>query len=367
MGVAWHRFLAFSNIFFKRSGTSRPALGALRPMLTDGAGRSTSSRPTRRRTSSASPRSSSSPGRACSTSPPAPSAAAASRSARPGTPASRCRRSCWCCRLRDHAYAKAPYLLAGGGMDHDRRGEGDPGAARRGQRAGAGRGRAAADRRRRRRRRHRPGRAVVLHHLRRLRRAVPGRHRARRPHRRHAPLPGDDRVELPVRGRRDAAQPGDPRATRGARRRPPARTGPRAWTSRCPGSPTAATSSTCSGSAAPAPSRTGPRRPPAPSPRCCTRPASASRILGNGETCTGDPARRIGNEFVFQMLAQQNVETLNSAGVKKIVATCPHCFNTLANEYAAARRRVRGGPPHPAAGAPGGGGKLTPVSRSTAA
>jgi Fe-S oxidoreductase len=58
-------------------------------------------------------------------------------------------------------------------------------------------------------------------------------------------------------------------------------------------------------------------------------------ILGNGETCTGDPARRIGNEFVFQMLAQQNVETLNAAGVKKIVATCPHCFNTLGNEYAA--------------------------------
>jgi Fe-S oxidoreductase len=56
-------------------------------------------------------------------------------------------------------------------------------------------------------------------------------------------------------------------------------------------------------------------------------------ILGNGETCTGDPARRIGNEFLFQMLAQQNVETLNEAGVRKIVATCPHCFNTLSNEY----------------------------------
>jgi Fe-S oxidoreductase len=60
-------------------------------------------------------------------------------------------------------------------------------------------------------------------------------------------------------------------------------------------------------------------------------------ILGEGETCTGDPARRIGNEFVFQMLAQQNVETLNDAfgerKVKKIVATCPHCFNTLGNEY----------------------------------
>jgi Fe-S oxidoreductase len=62
-------------------------------------------------------------------------------------------------------------------------------------------------------------------------------------------------------------------------------------------------------------------------------------ILGEGETCTGDPARRIGNEFIFQMLAQQNVETLNEAfgdrepAKRKIVATCPHCFNTLGNEY----------------------------------
>jgi Fe-S oxidoreductase len=62
-------------------------------------------------------------------------------------------------------------------------------------------------------------------------------------------------------------------------------------------------------------------------------------ILGEGETCSGDPARRIGNEFVFQMLAQQNVETLNEAfgdrppAARKIVATCPHCFNTLGNEY----------------------------------
>ena len=56
-------------------------------------------------------------------------------------------------------------------------------------------------------------------------------------------------------------------------------------------------------------------------------------ILGAGETCTGDPARRLGNEFLFQMQAMQNVETLNSMGATKIVATCPHCFNTLANEY----------------------------------
>jgi Fe-S oxidoreductase len=56
-------------------------------------------------------------------------------------------------------------------------------------------------------------------------------------------------------------------------------------------------------------------------------------ILGPRESCTGDPARRIGNEYVFQAFAEQNVETLNSAGVKKIVTSCPHCFNTLGNEY----------------------------------
>ncbi|GAB3439786.1 heterodisulfide reductase-related iron-sulfur binding cluster [Streptomonospora sediminis] len=56
-------------------------------------------------------------------------------------------------------------------------------------------------------------------------------------------------------------------------------------------------------------------------------------VLGGMEACTGDPARRLGMEYVFQMLAQQNVETLNEAGVTRIVASCPHCFNTLGNEY----------------------------------
>ncbi len=56
-------------------------------------------------------------------------------------------------------------------------------------------------------------------------------------------------------------------------------------------------------------------------------------VLGPAETCTGDPARRIGNEFVFSMLAQQNVETLNEAGAKKVVASCPHCFNAISREY----------------------------------
>ena len=56
-------------------------------------------------------------------------------------------------------------------------------------------------------------------------------------------------------------------------------------------------------------------------------------VLGNGETCTGDSARRAGNEFVFQGLAQQNVETFRQYDVKKVVSTCAHCFNTLRNEY----------------------------------
>lgn len=56
-------------------------------------------------------------------------------------------------------------------------------------------------------------------------------------------------------------------------------------------------------------------------------------ILGKEELCTGDPARRAGNEFMFQMMAWQNIQVLNNYGIKKIVTTCPHCFNTLKNEY----------------------------------
>jgi heterodisulfide reductase subunit D len=56
-------------------------------------------------------------------------------------------------------------------------------------------------------------------------------------------------------------------------------------------------------------------------------------ILGKEEMCTGDPARRAGNEFLFQMMAFNNIQTLNMYEVKKIVTTCPHCFNTLKNEY----------------------------------
>ena len=57
------------------------------------------------------------------------------------------------------------------------------------------------------------------------------------------------------------------------------------------------------------------------------------RVLGGEETCTGDPARRMGNEYLFQVLAEQNIETLKSYDVKKVLTLCPHCFNTMKNEY----------------------------------
>ena len=56
-------------------------------------------------------------------------------------------------------------------------------------------------------------------------------------------------------------------------------------------------------------------------------------VLGTEESCSGDPAKRAGNEFLFQMQAMTNIEVMNAYGVKKIVTTCPHCFNTLKNEY----------------------------------
>lgn len=56
-------------------------------------------------------------------------------------------------------------------------------------------------------------------------------------------------------------------------------------------------------------------------------------VLGTEETCTGDPARRAGNEFLFQMQAMNNIQVMNGYGIKKIVTACPHCFNTIKNEY----------------------------------
>ena len=71
-------------------------------------------------------------------------------------------------------------------------------------------------------------------------------------------------------------------------------------------------------------------------------------ILGPSEMCTGDSARRSGNEYLFQMLAMPNIEMMNGMGVRKIITQCPHCFNTLKNEYPQLGGELRGGPPQPA-------------------
>ena len=253
--------------------------------------------------------------------------------------------------LRDHALAKAPYLLAD---------EGKRDGAARGRRVKAEAGAAAG-------RRHRddwfymPDAARVIDPdvlwscttCGACVQPVPGRHRARRPHRRHAPLPGAGRVELPRRAQRAVQGPGEQgqpveHVAHGA---DGLGQGPATSTSRSSArtSSRSTRSTGCSGSAAPAPTRTAPRRPPARWPSCSTWPASRFGVLGNGETCTGDPARRAGNEFVFQGLAAQNVETFKEYKVKKVVSTCAHCFNTLKNEYTRLRHRARGRAPHPAA------------------
>ena len=69
-------------------------------------------------------------------------------------------------------------------------------------------------------------------------------------------------------------------------------------------------------------------------------------VLGAEESCTGDPAKRAGNEFLFQMQAVTNIEVLNAYEVKKIVTACPHCFNTLKNEYPSLGGDIPSNAPH---------------------
>ena len=93
------------------------------------------------------------------------------------------------------------------------------------------------------------------------------------------------------------------------------------------------TTSTSTSSAARAASTTATRRRAARSRSCCSAPGIDFAILGPSELCNGDQARRSGNEYIFQMLAMQNIETFDGMGVQKIITQCPHCFNALKNEY----------------------------------
>jgi hypothetical protein len=199
MGIAWHRFTAFPNIFLKRDPRG-VALGALPAMAVDfddpkdddkfgvGVVEDFSWKAMLDFVT-------------CTECGRCQSQCPAWNTGKPLSP------KLLIMNLRDHMLTKAPYLLhQNAGPDTALGGE-----RRRQQQRRQGRGRVGAAARRHRRdgRGHRPRRALVLHDVRRVRGAVPGRHRARRPHHRHAPLPGADRVELPVRGRRDDAQPGE--------------------------------------------------------------------------------------------------------------------------------------------------------------
>lgn len=179
---------------------------------------------------------------------------------------------------------------------------------------------------------------------------MPGRHRAHRPHRRHAPLPGDDRVRVPVRGGHDAQEPGEEGQPWGLAKKQRVE-----WTKEvdfevpivgkdvedltevdylywvgCAGALEDRAKKTTKAFA-----------------ELLHIAGVKFAIMGGDEKCTGDSARRLGNEPLFQQLGQENVAMLNMAfgedeeddstkkakATKKIVATCPHCFNTIANEY----------------------------------
>ena len=226
--------------------------------------------------------------------------------------------------LRDHALAKAPWTVASDDAQRDKLPEAVRAEASRPLVGGADQAR-----------RDRPGRAVGLHELRGVRPGVPGGHRAHRSHRRDAPSPGADRIGLPRRGGGDAEEPGEQGRPVGHGPRPGGLTGWPGWASRCRWRTGKLAEDTeylfwvgCAGALEDRARKT--------TRAIATLLHTAGvkfAVLGPAETCTGDPARRIGNEFLFSMLAQQNIETLNEAGARTIVASCPHCFNAIANEY----------------------------------
>ena len=193
-----------------------------------------------------------------------------------------------------------------------------------------------------RRRRHPLRRGLGLRDLRRLRRGLPGAHRARRQDRRAAAQPGPRGVALPGRADRRVPGHGGPGQPVGPAGVDPDSTGRRA----CPFEvPTVAALAAGParldelevlywvGCAAAFDERN--RRVARAFATCLDAAGVPFAVLGQEESCTGDPARRMGNEYVFQILASGNVETLNRYGMgeRTIVTACPHCFNTIGNEY----------------------------------
>ncbi len=212
---------------------------------------------------------------------------------------------------------------------------------------------------------------MVVHHLRGVRGAVPGGHRARRPHRRHAPPPGADRVGVPLRAGGAVPQPGEQGQPLGPERPRPAGLDqePRL---RGAGRSTASSPrrrSTCSGSAARARSTTTRRRPSGPPPSCCTGPgwttwcsarrraAPATRRAARATSSCSRCSRRRTSR------CSTTVFEGREPGTRKIVTTCPHCLNTLGREYPQLGRALRGGAPHAAAQQAGPRGQARPGRR----
>ena len=172
--------------------------------------------------------------------------------------------------------------------------------------------------------------ALGLHDVPGVRSGVPGLDRARRFDQRHAARSGRTKGNSPGHQRK--------RCNRSvANQIPTGGLTPNAWlgrrASKCRRPNRIRALNICSGSAAPRHSIRARKRSRGATAQLLKDAGVNFAVLGKEESCTGDPARRIGDEFLFQQRAQTNVETLTRRKVKKIVTPCPHCYNTLKNEY----------------------------------
>ena len=172
-----------------------------------------------------------------------------------------------------------------------------------------------------------------VHELQGVRRDLPGQHRDPRQDPRHAPLPVADGEQLPGRARQRLprhGEPGQPVGHEPGRARRLGQ-GPRRVEIVDPGEPLQAEYLYWVGCAGSFDDKN--KKVTQAMAKLLRRAGIDVAILGPSEMCTGDSARRSGNEYLFQMLAMPNIEMLDGMGVKKIITQCPHCFNTLKNEY----------------------------------
>ena len=211
---------------------------------------------------------------------------------------------------------------------------------------------------------------MVLHDLRRLRRAVPGGHRARRPHRRHAPLPGADRVGVPERAGRAVQEPGEQPEPVGHDAAGPAGLGQgpavRGQAGRHGRRGPRRRSSTCSGSAARALTRTAQKKTTRASPSCCTPPASTSPSSATASPAPATRPAAPATSSCSRCWPMQNVETLNEVEREEDRGHLRALLQHAVQRVPAAGRQLRGRPPHPAAEpagprqAAGAGGRRRP-------